>query len=319
MTTTADTPQNDPEPAPKDALLSHLADGITTASLVTVVSYAIVFGFEQGFNTFFQIPSDFVSANLLSVFHVLTLVVFVLIHSPWLALLEVAAGFLLAWWIPSNVYARHPLQLAVGTAALYCASNVFTPIVLLVLAVLMCAAFWFHYGGHEKKRGRLLFSTVGKDTMKGIFVFVLLLTPLFYFGFHYAETQNPRMVFVEPQNPADTSKDAKTNTWVVARILNDSFVAVRTLNEGDKVEGCSFQFTADKRPVRLSRDVRVVKDSETNRSVAWREFKPPLNYCLFGSEKLSVGPRLTPIVLVRQGPGPISDAAPSPSPSPAAR
>lgn len=308
----ASTPTVTP-PAPAapqtEMLLGHLAGGITAVSLITTISYAIVFGFEEGFNAFFQIPADFVATNLLSVFHALTLVVYVLINDRGLLALEAVAAIVLGI-VPAFVYSRQPLVLGATAIILYCFSNAFTPIVLLSAACATTLFMWWRClrkvprtedpSTFFPEHGRLLLSYVGQRTMKGFFLFVLLLTPLFYFGYRFAETQTPRLVFQE-----------SNETWVIARVLNDNLIMVRLAKAADTVPGCTFQFPYGKpndrrsRDDRLSRDLRVIKDTDA-KPLTWREFGRPLNYCLYPGEKRN-GP-FPAVVFIRQGPAPTESA-----------
>jgi hypothetical protein len=165
-----------------------------------------------------------------------------------------------------------------------------------------------------------------------MFIFLLALTPLFYCGFRFAEIQDPRMVTTvtdeapPAKSPAPTSSPAR---WVIARVFNGNYIAVRLLAAGETVDGCRDQYpltSSDKkkkdvRPSRLSRDFRVVTGTDV--TVTWNKFPEALNYCLFNDEKQQGWQDLSAGLFIRQGPSALSDAPapptapPTPSPLPA--
>jgi hypothetical protein len=301
-----------PPPHPK-MIVDQLVDGVTAASLVTVVAYAIVFAFEEGFNAFFQLPADYVATNVLSVFHVLSLMAYVAFHDLRFGLFELGAALALFFFIPAYVYARHPYVLGALALLLYCLSTVFTPLVLLSAALVFCFVLRMRTEDKGVQQARLL-SRVGPHATKAIFLFLFLLTPLFYCGFRFAETQNPRLVLTEILD--DKPKPPTSNTWVIARVLGDEFIAVRLLDPNDRVKDCRDQYVVTKltgRPDRLARDLRVFKQSEAKPLLTWKEFTTPLNYCLYGSEE-SRFQGVTAALFVRQGPVPIIDPKPTPRP-----
>lgn len=302
---------------PAKSVVDHVIDGITVASIVTVIAYAIVFGFEEGFNAFFQLPSDFVSTSLLSVFHVLTLVFFVLIHDYVGALALIVVVLLVV--VPAFVYARHAYILAGASFVFYGASNLITPIVLLPLTLVLCGLLWRFTLSDTEHPGLL---RLGPGPTKAAYIFILSLTPLFYCGFRYAEVQNPRLVFVDKgTGSAGSTKPAR---WVVARVLGDDYVTVRLLAAHEPVPGCADQYPTappspgrhDIRPNRLSRDIRVIAQSDSDSIVSWNEFDQALNYCLFNNEVLPLWQRVSSALFIRQGPPPVLSDAPVPSPAP---
>jgi hypothetical protein len=294
-------PRDGPEPGgtgardTKTTVLDHLVDGATAISIVTFVAYAIVFGFEEGFNAFFQIPADYVAPSFLSVFHVLSLIVFTIVHDPGLAALE-AIALVILLFVPAFVYATRVWWLALTTFVLYCASNVLKPVVLLAAAIIVCFALSRTAGAEAATRPRLV-ARIGDKIAKSAFIFMLLLTPLFYFGFRFAETENPRLVF----NDKDTR-------WIVARILNGEFIMIRLLPPGGSVPDCVDQYP--NRASHLSRDLRIIKE-DVQSGITSRPFDEPMGYCIFKSEALSLGnSALSSFIFVRQGPAPASYPTP---------
>lgn len=300
------------QPAHAKTIVDQLVDGVTAASLVTVVAYAIVFAFEEGFNAFFQLPADYVATNVLSVFHVLSLMAYVALHDPRFGVFELGAGLALYFLIPPYVYARHPLALGALALLLYCLSTVFTPLVLLSAAFAVCLVLRLRTRDRGIQRSRLL-ARVGPLATKGIFMFLLLLTPLFYCGFRFAEMQNPRLVLTD--TPDDKAKLPASSTWIIARVLGDDFIAVRLLDPKDQVKDCRDQYLRTSvtgvpvRPDRLSRDLRIFKQSDVKPLLTWKEFTTPLNYCLYRSEEFPYQ-GVAAALLVRQGPVPIIEAKP---------
>lgn len=251
---------------------SKLLDGITLASIVTVLAYAAVVTYVTGYYSYFVVPFGDVSTDFLAVYEVINSFPAAIYRDPWLLATETSLtiGLLL---VPRAVYKRNGTALIVLVIMLWFSAAIYRPWFLAGFAG-VCFILIDSVNRRRHTAQNWIARRIGDKMMKFAIVCGFLVMPLYYAG--YSRAHSGRAFYVLNYGHAE---------WLVLRRVQDKLILVRLLNPVERSQAvqarsfrgeCQYLYRDENPPASKKKRRPVSRDGgavRTPRMMAAREYR----------------------------------------------